>query len=81
MVKRCRFCGEKIQADASRCEHCGKTLKKQQETDREGAGLTNLDSWKNKSVPSWVMYLVLAITALCVILMVMEGCERMTGEM
>lgn len=81
MIKRCRFCGEKISADAAQCQHCGKRLREvAQDKPEEGARLTNLESWKQKTIPSWVMYVVLGVTAVCVVLMVIEGCNRMSGE-
>ena len=76
MVKRCRFCGEKIAPDATNCEHCGKVLEIKQADNDEGSGLTNLDSWQGKSVPAWVMYVVVGFAAIVAIVMIIDGCDR-----
>lgn len=75
-MKRCPFCAEKIQVDAEQCAHCGKTLVKKPAESTEKGGLTNLDSWQKKSVPSWFMYLAVAAALFCVWLMFAQGCEK-----
>ncbi len=79
MIRRCRFCGEKIATDASQCEHCGKVLKIDKEATEEGARLTNLESWKGKSVPAWVMYAVVGFAVVVAAIMAIDGCNRMSG--
>ncbi|MDG1875477.1 MAG: hypothetical protein P8J27_16315 [Mariniblastus sp.] len=74
MNKQCRFCGGKITSDAYDCEHCGKALRKR--TEPEASGLTNINSWKNKSVPSWVMYLVVGFFLFCLILLFVKKDDR-----
>ena len=75
-MKRCRYCGGKILDDASQCEHCGKMLGESKSGSAETPGLTNLDSWENKSVPAWVMYLVVAFFSICLIFVMIKGCEK-----
>lgn len=58
MLVRCRFCGAKIKKDTVVCAHCGKTLVI--ESDSSGSTVGR-DSWEQKTVPAWVMYLVIAI--------------------
>ena len=80
-MNQCRYCGQKIQVGAPECEHCGKTLVKQKADEESGVGLTNIESWQGKSVPAWVMYLVLAIFAVFVVLLIVKGCDTTdTGE-
>lgn len=74
MSKQCRFCGGKISSDAYECEHCGKTLRKRAES--ETTGLTNIDSWKKKSVPAWVMYLVCGFFLFCLILLFVQAGDQ-----
>jgi uncharacterized membrane protein YvbJ len=75
-MKRCRFCGGKILDDASQCEHCGKTLRKSKTDSAETPGITNLDSWENKSVPSWLMYAVVGFLLVCAGLVIYKGCQN-----
>ena len=75
MIKRCRYCGEKIQPDDIQCCHCGKSLGKPT-AKIEDRGPTSLDSWKEKRIPSWVMYSIVGLAGFCVILMVIEGCNK-----
>ena len=79
-MNRCPYCGEKIATDAVDCDHCGKTLRKSGSGSKESSGLTNLDSWKEKSVPAWVMYAVVGATLFCVILMIAQGCEKFNSR-
>jgi hypothetical protein len=58
------------------CDHCGKSLRKKTSETTDSSGLTNLDSWKEKSVPAWVMYAVVAVLLFCVVLMIGQGCEK-----
>ena len=72
---QCRFCGGKVFADATDCKHCGKVLKKKANPEpEERGGLTNLNSW-DKSIPSWVMYLVCGFFLFCLILLFVKGCQ------
>ena len=79
-MRRCPYCGEKIQVGVERCEHCGKTLVKKRDEPQGKPGLTNLDSWQQKRIPSWVMYLVCLGLLFCVALMVAKGCEGKPGN-
>ena len=75
MSTQCRFCGGKVFADATDCKHCGKVLSKKATTEQEErGGLTNLNSW-DKSIPSWVMYLVCGFFLFCLILLFVKGCQ------
>lgn len=71
MSARCRFCGGKIASDAFECQHCGKVLRKRpnQESEEEKKGLTNLNSWSGKSIPPWLMYLVVAFFLFCLVVL------------
>lgn len=60
MIKRCRFCAGKVQSDATDCEHCGKVLVKKADDGKGKQSLNDLEAWKGKSVPAWVMYAVAA---------------------
>jgi uncharacterized membrane protein YvbJ len=80
MIRRCRFCGEKIAPDATQCEHCGKVLKVTEGPVAEGTGLTNLDTWQDKSVPSWVMYSVIGFAVIVAAVMVVDGCNGISGD-
>lgn len=73
MSNQCRFCGGKIFADASECKHCGKVLKKK-ENSESGGSLTNLNSW-DRSIPSWLMYSVCGFFLFCLILLFVKGCN------
>lgn len=74
MSKHCRFCGGKIASDTVTCPHCGKQLIQIDKED--GSRLTNLDSWEGRSVPAWVMYLVVAFFLFCFVAMFVEGCRE-----
>lgn len=76
MIRRCPYCGEKIPTDASQCDHCGKTLIKKKTESSEKPGLTNLESWKEKLIPTWLMFLVVALALFCVWAMLAEGCQK-----
>lgn len=76
MITRCRFCGQKIRANAESCEHCGKSLVK---IDRTTSSV-DLESWKDKSVPAWVMYLTLGLAIAFLALMFSRGCEAVSEE-
>ena len=71
MVKRCRFCGGKIQVETIECPHCNKTLKAQAESPDKG--ITNIQSWDSKRVPAWVMYLDIAAAIAVFVLMVIKA--------
>ena len=73
---QCRFCGKKVASDAVECEHCGKTIGKSNFEPKDGVRLTNIDSWQNKSIPAWVMYLVVAFFITCIGLMIYKGCDQ-----
>jgi len=75
-MHHCRFCGGKIASDASTCSHCGKTLRSSDEEAKEAVRLTHIDSWQNKSIPSWVMYLVVAFFLACLALMIYKGYDK-----
>jgi uncharacterized membrane protein YvbJ len=74
-MKRCPFCGEKIFSDATECKHCDKSLSS---SGQESAAKSSvdLDSWQGKTVPSWLMYLLVAAALFCVWVMLSQGCER-----
>lgn len=72
-VKNCRFCGGKIQSDAFVCPHCQKTLRKSEGDSSQnsgGSGSIRLDEWSKFRVPAWVMYLVIALSAFTLYIMV-----------
>ena len=73
-TKHCRFCGGKVFSDAVECKHCGKTLAVKKNADHdEQIGLTNINSWEGKMVPSWVMYAVVAFGLFLLFLFVLQG--------
>lgn len=76
MVVRCRFCGQKIQSRSEVCEHCGKTLVKKSDGSPDKVSLVGIDSWQQKSVPAWVMYLVIGFALICAVIMFTRGCEN-----
>lgn len=78
MIKRCRFCGEKIKSDDASCPHCGKQLIAQSKSSSESEteSLVGLNSWESKSVPAWMMFVVIGIAFLCVFAMFNQGCNR-----
>jgi len=77
MKKNCRFCGGLIYPDAKECKHCGKVLIASEETSaNEGSRTVSLDSWKQKSVPAWLMYLLVGICLFCIWIMYARGCEK-----
>jgi uncharacterized membrane protein YvbJ len=65
-MKRCQFCGEKIEPSVSQCVHCGKTLTGKKTDSTDQAGLTNINTWEEKRVPPWVMYLVIGFLLFCI---------------
>ncbi len=75
-MKRCPYCGKKLPTDAQKCEQCGKTFRQKKSESTESAGLTNINAWKEKSVPAWVMYAVIAGFLACAWLMISQGCEK-----
>ena len=78
MIKRCRFCGEKIKSDDAVCPHCGKQLIAQSKSDEDSdsESLVGLNRWEGKTVPSWMMFVALGIAFLCVFAMFNQGCNR-----
>ena len=80
MKRNCPYCGEKIQVGVEQCEHCGKMFRKQKTNADDESGLTNLDSWKQKSIPSWVMYLTLVVAIFCIGMVIAKGCEKSSRE-
>ena len=68
-MKRCRYCGGKIEPGASQCKHCGKLLRNEKAETKDQTGLTNINAWKQKTIPSWLMYLVVAFLLFCVWIM------------
>ncbi|MFK7766468.1 MAG: hypothetical protein AB8B55_04555 [Mariniblastus sp.] len=72
-MRRCSYCGKEISPDCDDCPHCGKVLRKK--SDDNKVGLTNINSWESKSVPSWVMYSLFAAIILVVILLIVKGCQ------
>ena len=75
-MKNCRFCGGNIRQGVETCPHCGKTLSKKKVDADESVGLTDLESWKKKTVPSWVMLLLVGAALFCVWIMFAQGCEK-----
>jgi len=75
MSKRCPYCGESIRVGVAECKHCGKSLGKKNVESTDAPRLTSLDSWKKKSVPTWFMFLMVALALFCVWLMFAKGCE------
>jgi uncharacterized membrane protein YvbJ len=75
MIKRCRFCGQKVQSDTVQCPHCNKELIKRAEPESETVGLNNIENWKTKSVPAWVMYAVIVLALLYLALVISKGCD------
>ena len=74
-MKRCPFCGKKIESDASQCGHCGKTIGKRKSEAADQTRLTNIDTWKEKTIPSWVMFLVVALLLFCVWVMFSQATQ------
>lgn len=77
MIKRCRFCGEKIKSDDAVCPHCEKTLitPSKADAESESESLVGLNSWESKTVPGWLMWVVLGLALLCVVAMFSRGCN------
>ena len=73
MSSRCRFCGGKITSDATSCEHCGKQLRKTESADDERTRLNNIESWKGKTIPTWLMLLVVGIFLACFVIMFLDA--------
>ncbi|MFT5299866.1 MAG: putative membrane protein YvbJ [Mariniblastus sp.] len=68
-MNHCPFCGQKIPSDATTCKHCGKSVGSPPEN--ESAKLVNLNTWEDKTVPTWVM-VALIIGAVVVVAMVIK---------
>ncbi len=75
-MHHCPFCGKKVSGDAETCQHCGKTIRKSNSDSKDGVRLTSIDSWENKSIPAWVMYLVIAFFVGCLVMMLYKGCNK-----
>lgn len=73
MSSRCRFCGGKIVSDAISCEHCGKQLRKSADPQPEQRRVTNIESWKGKTIPSWLMYLIVGFFLACFVIMFLDA--------
>ncbi len=73
MSSRCRFCGGKILSDATTCEHCGKQLRKPVKLEDEPLSVSNIESWKGKTIPPWLMYLVVGIFLACFVIMFLDA--------
>ena len=73
-MKRCPFCGEKILGDATECKHCGKSLSKEAH-DKPGKSSVDLESWEGKTIPAWLMYLLVALALLSVWVVMAKGCR------
>ena len=76
MKKRCRFCAEMIDSEDHECRHCGKVLVKNSAVDRDGTSVVSLDSWSQKSIPAWVMYVAVAVCLFCIWVMYSQGCDK-----
>ena len=77
MKKNCRFCGGMIYSDAKECKHCGKVLIASESAgSSDGNSTINLDSWKQKTIPAWLMYLLVGICLFCIWIMYARGCEK-----
>jgi uncharacterized membrane protein YvbJ len=75
MIKRCPYCGTKVQPDDHTCNECGKSFGPTSESS-DDRGLTNLDAWQEKRIPAWLMYSIVGLAVLCIILMAIEGCNK-----
>ena len=73
MSSQCRFCGSKIFSDAVSCEHCGKQLRKTADKQPEQRRVSNIESWKGRTIPPWLMYLVTAFFLACLVIMFLDG--------
>ena len=73
MSSRCRFCGGKIVSDAVSCEHCGKQLRKSADPQAVQRRATNLESWKGRTIPAWLMCLVVGFFLACLVIMFLDA--------
>ena len=80
MKKRCPYCGDMIRVGVAECEHCGKILKKESASAKENVSPSDLESWRNRSIPSWMMYGVTGLCLFCVFIMYAQGCERLAEQ-
>lgn len=60
-MRHCPYCGKKIYVDATECKHCDKSLVKNSSEDQGKSGLTNPKAYSERSVPAWVMYLLVGL--------------------
>lgn len=65
-----------IDSSDQECKHCGKVLVVKKNTTEVGGGSVSLDSWKQKSIPAWAMYLIAGICLFCIWIMYAQGCDR-----
>lgn len=73
MSSRCRFCGGKIASDVINCPHCGKQLRKSVDQQPDKLRATNIESWKGKTIPPWLMYLIVGFFLACLVIMFLDG--------
>lgn len=73
-MRHCPFCGGKIAGDATECKHCGKTLSAGS-NESPGKSTVNLDAWEERRIPSWIVYLLVALSLFCLWLIFAEGCS------
>ena len=76
MQKRCRFCGEKIKADKESCPQCGKTLIVKPKDEDSETSLVGLSKWEGKTIPVWMMILILGIVLFSCYTMLSSGCDQ-----
>ena len=75
-MKHCPYCGKKIYADAKECRHCEKSLVKDAgENGDKKQALTSPKAYSEKTVPAWLMYVLVALTLFACYTMFANGCE------
>ena len=75
-MKNCPYCGKNIYADAKECRHCEKSLVKDPAADSGKQSLTSPRAYSEKTVPAWVMYVLVGLTLFACYTMFAKGCEQ-----